>query len=65
MQLRSLATALRKAEDVSSVLNALTRLEVLLRANPKELPMLAPEMVRALMHCRIPEWAEAEAKRCV
>ena len=33
------------------------------RAAPHELRHAAPELVRSLMHCRLPEWAEAEAKR--
>ena len=51
------------ADDASGVLLALSRLEVLLRACPDELEQVAPELVRALMHCRLPDWAEAEAKR--
>ena len=46
------------------MLSALSRLEVLVRAScPDELTLVASELVRALMHCRVPEWAEAEAKR--
>ena len=63
LQLRSLAAALRKGDDPQGVLAALSRLEVLVRARPWELGQAAPELVRALMHCRVPEWAEAEAKR--
>jgi hypothetical protein len=36
---------------------------VLLRAAPDELAHAAPELLRALLFCRVPEWAEAEAGR--
>lgn len=63
MQLKALAAALRKPDDVTSTLSALKKLEVLIRAAPSELRGAAQELVRALLHCRIPEWAEEEAKR--
>ncbi|GAX82969.1 hypothetical protein CEUSTIGMA_g10396.t1 [Chlamydomonas eustigma] len=62
LQLRSQVVALRKADDTQGMLTALSRLEVLVRACPDELEEVAPELVRALMHCRPPEWAQAEAK---
>jgi telomere length regulation protein len=55
--------ALRKADDTQGMLSALSRVEVLVRACPDELEGVAPELVRALMHCRLPEWVQAEAKR--
>ncbi len=48
------------ADDVSGVLDALGKAEVLLRAAPEELAHAAPELLRALLFCRVPEWAEAE-----
>ncbi|KXZ57008.1 hypothetical protein GPECTOR_1g910 [Gonium pectorale] len=60
LQLRSLAAALRKQDDVKTVLGALGRLEELIRAGPDELPLLAPELLRSLLHCRVPEWADEE-----
>lgn len=63
LQLRPLAAALRKGDEPQGVLTALSRLGVLLRARPSELVLVAADLVRALMHCRVPEWAEAEAKR--
>eukprot|EP00983_Pelagomonas_calceolata_P055032 1143942-Pelagomonas_calceolata.AAC.13 len=35
------------------------------RAGPDELPVVAAELSRALLFCRVPEWAEVEAQRCV
>ncbi|KAG2442491.1 hypothetical protein HXX76_002577 [Chlamydomonas incerta] len=63
LQLRSLAAALRKQDDVSGVLKALGRLEELIRAGPEELGLAASELVRALLHCRVPEWAESEQEQ--
>lgn len=37
-------------------------MQVLVRAAPDELGLLAPELVRSLLHCRVPEWAEEEAR---
>ncbi|GLI69267.1 hypothetical protein VaNZ11_013803, partial [Volvox africanus] len=58
LQLRALAAALRKQDDVKGVLTALKRLEEIIRAAPDELGLLAPELVRSLLHCRVPEWAQ-------
>ena len=63
LQLRSLAAALRKPDDVTGVLQALQRLELLVRAAPDELASMSAELVRSLLHCRVPEWAEAEPGR--
>jgi hypothetical protein len=60
LQLRAVAAALRKSDDVAGVLAALPRVEVLVRAAPDELPVVAPELSRALLHCRVPEWAEPD-----
>ncbi|GLC37986.1 hypothetical protein PLESTB_000449000 [Pleodorina starrii] len=60
LQLRALAAALRKQDDVSTVLGALKRLEEVIRAAPDELGLVAPELVRSLLHCRVPEWADTE-----
>ncbi len=38
-----------------------SQVEVLVRANPEELLTFAPELARSLLHCRAPDWAEAEA----
>ncbi|KAG2494834.1 hypothetical protein HYH03_007074 [Edaphochlamys debaryana] len=62
LQLRALAAALRKADDAAAVLAALGKLEELIRAAPDELGLAAPELVRALLHCRVPEWAAEEAE---
>ncbi|MEW5317044.1 MAG: hypothetical protein WDW38_008375 [Sanguina aurantia] len=62
LQLRALAAALRKQDDVNGVLTALERLEVLIRACPPELATAAPELVRSLLHCKVPEWAEEGAE---
>lgn len=35
------------------------------RAAPDELRVAAPELSRALLYCRVPDWAEVEAQRCV
>jgi len=35
--------------------------EALVRAAPDELRHHAPELARALVHCRVPEWVEVEA----
>lgn len=32
--------------------------QVLIRAAPPELGLYAPELLRSLIHCRVPEWAE-------
>ncbi|EFJ42875.1 hypothetical protein VOLCADRAFT_97060 [Volvox carteri f. nagariensis] len=70
LQLRALAAALRKQDDVKTVLAALKQLEVsygivrhaeVIRAAPDELGLMAPELIRSLLHCRVPEWAEMEA----
>lgn len=65
LQLRSVAAALRKQDDASGVLQALRRVELLVRARPDELEVHAAELARALLHCRVPEWAEPdEGTRC-
>ncbi|KAL6757602.1 hypothetical protein V8C86DRAFT_3135239 [Haematococcus lacustris] len=56
LQLRALAAALRKADDVQGVLKALSRVELVIRAAPDELGHAAHELARALLHCRVPEW---------
>ena len=33
------------------------------RAAPDELPGAAAELSRALLYCRVPDWAEVEAQR--
>ncbi|GIL86739.1 hypothetical protein Vretifemale_14985 [Volvox reticuliferus] len=58
LQLRALAAALRKQDDVKGVFAALKYLEEIVRAAPDELGLMAPELVRSLLHCRVPEWAE-------
>jgi telomere length regulation protein len=63
LQLRSLAAALRKQDDVKGVLAGLGRIEVLIRSCPDELGPSAHELSRALLYCRVPEWAEVEDPR--
>jgi hypothetical protein len=60
LQLRSLAAALRRQDDVKGVLEALGRLEPLIRCRPDELGPSAAELSRALLYCRVPEWAQVE-----
>ena len=62
LQLRSIASSLKKADDYKLVLKSLQRLEALVRCQPEELVLSAPDLIRSLLHCRIPEWAEKEAK---
>lgn len=37
------------------------QVEVLVRAEPDELPVVAPELARALVHCKVPLWADSPA----
>lgn len=37
-----------------------TQVEVLVRAQPDELPVVAPELARALIHCKAPMWGGAD-----
>ncbi len=63
LQLRAVAAALRKSstsEEVTTVLATLKRVELLVRARPDELDGCANEITRALLHCRVPEWAEQD-----
>eukprot|EP00955_Chlamydomonas_euryale_P042833 352427-Chlamydomonas_euryale.AAC.6 len=60
LQLRALAAALRKADDAAAVVAALGRLEPVIRASPDELRVFAPELARALLHARPPEWADED-----
>ncbi|DBA73958.1 hypothetical protein WJX77_002142 [Trebouxia sp. C0004] len=60
-QLRDLAAALRKAEEVDDKLRALRKLEGALLAAPDELKHYAGELSRALLHVRTPGWADDEA----
>lgn len=62
LQLRTIASSLKKADDPKLVLLSLQRLESLLRCHPEELSVAASDLVRSLLHCRIPEWAEKESK---
>ncbi|KAF8067273.1 Telo2 [Scenedesmus sp. PABB004] len=55
--LRGLAAALRKHDDMAAALEALARVEVLVRAEPDELAVVGPELARALLHCKVPVWA--------
>lgn len=48
---------------MAGVLSALKKTEVLLRATPDELRQAAPELLRALLFCRVPEWADAGAPK--
>lgn len=34
------------------------QVEVLVRAEPDELPVVAPELARALIHCKVTQWAD-------
>ncbi|KAA6428351.1 MAG: hypothetical protein FRX49_01946 [Trebouxia sp. A1-2] len=61
-QLRDLAAALRKAEEVDDKLRALRNLEGALLAAPDELKHYAGELSRALLHVRTPGWADDEAQ---
>jgi hypothetical protein len=38
-------------------LRSVLQVEVLVRAQPDELAVVAPELARALLHCRVPVWA--------
>ncbi len=56
------ATVVERLSFLKRRPSAVACLQVLVRAAPDELGLLAPELVRSLLHCRVPEWAEEEAR---
>eukprot|EP00775_Hariotina_reticulata_P002036 gene2036-2358_t len=59
LSLRAVAAALRKQDDADAVLDALRKVEVLVRAQPDELPVVGPELARSLLHSKVPVWASS------
>jgi hypothetical protein len=61
LQLRDLIHMLQRADsDWKGQLQAIRSAEVLIRAAPDELPLHAEPLARALLHTRVPAWADEE-----
>lgn len=61
LQLQEIVKMLRESEkDWKSQLKALRNLEMLVRADPVELPIYAEALSRAVMYTRLPKWTDEE-----